>query len=76
MANLVAMLKQRQGDKTPEVFAVNMNIAPSTLRAYYKSTREIGRQNARKMIAYFEKQKDNAMVDAIRRYYNEKTALD
>ncbi len=76
MAKVVTMLQDRQGDRTPEVFAVNIGIAPSTLRAYYAEKREIGQQNAKKMVKYFEEQKDLTMVDAIRRYYQEKTALD
>jgi uncharacterized protein (DUF2141 family) len=75
MPKIIEMLRERQGERSIEVFAVNMGIASSTLRTYYKGTRSIGHENAKTMVAHFQELKDNEMAEAIRQYFNQKMAI-
>ena len=65
MANLVVMLKNRQGDGSPELFANSMGIRYSSLHAYYTGRKGLGTANARKMAQTFARQGDWVMVYAI-----------
>lgn len=53
MADVVALLKQDQGDKAPEVFANEMGIRYTSLYHYYRGSKELGLDNARKIAKYY-----------------------
>ncbi len=65
MPNLVAMLKDRQGKGSPELFANSMGIRYSSLHAYYTGRKELGASNAKKMAQAFARSEDWTMVYAI-----------
>ncbi len=75
MKEIIRMLKERQGDTTPEVFAVAIGIASSTLRAYYNGRREIGAVNAGVLICRFRELADFEMADAIGIYFRQKIGV-
>lgn len=75
MDKIILMLQERQGDKSPEVFAPVIGIPASSLRSYYTGLRTIGLPNGRKLIACFKGVGDLAMAEAIRAYLKEKMAV-
>jgi hypothetical protein len=68
MAELVEMLKARQGEMSIEVFANKMDIRGATLYRYYSQERSISLSSIRKMAQYFHCQGDEEMVKALGAY--------
>lgn len=68
MADIVGMLKQRQGDDQNDVYARKIGVSPSGLYHYYNGTRDIGLSAARKMAEYFRSAGDQEMVNALGLY--------
>jgi hypothetical protein len=75
MKEIIKMLKERQGDSTPEVYAPGIGIASNTLRAYYSGRRSIGAANARVLIGHFRAMSDTEMADAIGLYFQQKIGV-
>jgi hypothetical protein len=68
MAELVEMLKARQGDMSIEVYANKMDIRGATLYRYYSQERSISLSSIRKMAQYFHCHGDMEMVQALGAY--------
>ena len=75
MIKIAAMLRERQGDRSPEAFAKPIGIAGASLRAYYKGQRHLGHPNALKLVEYFQEAGDMEMAEAVRIYFQQKTAI-
>ncbi len=68
MAELVELLKDRQGDLPTEVYANRMGIRGVTLWRYYTEQRGVSINAIRKMAHYFQMQNDEEMLRALAAY--------
>lgn len=68
MAELVKMLRARQGDMSIEVYANKMGLRGATLSRFYNQERSISLPSIRKLAEYFREQGDMEMVQAISAY--------
>lgn len=68
MAELVEMLKVRQGDMSIEVYANRMDMRGATLSRFYNQERAISLASIRKMAQYFQGLGDSEMIQALSSY--------
>ena len=68
MAELVKMLRDRQGEMSIEEFANKMNLRGATLFRYYSGERKISLPSVRKMADYFDRLDDSEMIQALASY--------
>lgn len=68
MADLVKMIRSRQGDMSIEEYANKMGIRGATLFRYYNEERSIRLDVVRKMASFYRGQDDNEMVQALGAY--------
>lgn len=68
MADLMRMIRQRQGEKSVEEYANMMGIRGATLFRYYNDEREISLEVVRKLAKFYSDSGDTEMVQALGSY--------
>lgn len=68
MAELMKMIKERQGDLSTEEYANKMGIRQATLWRYYKSERNISIDIIRRLARFYRQQGDSVMLEALSAY--------
>jgi predicted transcriptional regulator len=68
MAELMELIKQRQGDMSIEEFANKMGTRAATLYRQYNGERQLGIDALRRYAAYFRDQGDDEMIHALKSY--------
>lgn len=68
MAELMQLIKERQGETPNEVYANLMGIRGNTLHRYHIKDREIGLEALRKLFNFYRQQGDVEMLKALGAY--------
>ena len=68
MAELMKMIKDRQGEMSTEEYANKMGIRQVTLWRYYNSDRKISIEVLRRLARFYKQQGDTAMLEALSAY--------
>lgn len=68
MAELMKMIRERQGGLSTEEYANKMGIRQATLWRYYKSERSISIDVIRRLARFYRQQGDSVMLEALSAY--------
>lgn len=68
MADLMDLIKQRQGAMSIEEFANKIGTRGATLSRQYAGERDLGIDVLRRYAAYFKQQNDREMLEALASY--------
>lgn len=65
MAELMTMIKARQGEESTNSYAKRVGISEASLSRYYNAKREISIEAVRKFALFYLAEGDNEMLDAL-----------